>query len=48
MEGICTGKGSVIGINLTFGAFQCKTMGIVVCTVKLQKKKEVSAACIVI
>ena len=26
MEGTCTRKGIVIGIQLTFGSFRCKTM----------------------
>ena len=42
MEGICKGKGTVIGMNLTFASFGCKTVA-VVWTTKLQKNKEVSA-----
>ena len=42
MEGICIGKGIVIGINLVFGLFGYK-QGAIVCTIKLQKNKEVSA-----
>ena len=42
MEGICVGKGIVIGRNLTFGLFGYKTV-VVVCTIKLQKNKEISA-----
>ena len=38
MEGICTGKGIVIGINLTLGLFRCKTMSSCVYNETAEKK----------
>ena len=39
MKGTCVGKGIVIGMNLTFGLFRCKTMGSCVYNETAEKKK---------
>ena len=39
MEGICLGKGIVIGINLIFGLFSNKTRGSCVYNMTAEKKK---------
>ena len=38
MERICTGKGIVVGINLTFGSFRCKTRSSCVYNETAEKK----------
>ena len=38
MEVICIGKGIVIGINLKFGLYQCKTKGSCVYNKTAEKK----------
>ena len=42
MEGICVGKGIVIGVKVTFGLFGFIKWA-VVCTTRLQRSNEASA-----